>query len=327
MLNPKVSVIVPVYKVADYVERCAVSLFEQTLTEMEIIFIDDCSPDNSIEIINKTLERYPNRKDSVKIIKMPVNGGLATARRVGIQSAVGEYVIHCDSDDWVDLNLYESMYNKAIETNADIVVCDEVHEYADRGYLKREPDLPSDCKTVVKRWYSNIMAMFCHNKLVRRTLHTDNGVYPWDGLNMWEDNGFVSRLFYYGGTLAQVHGSCYHYNRTNVHAMTSSYGIKQVEQMVGIANGLTEFFNSKPDAKDFEKTVMAFQFLARINFVTDSFETLKKYDTTFVGSEKIMSELDPAAFSAKGKLRFYMVKYHLTWLFVVLFKFKNLLHF
>lgn len=326
MSNPKVSVVVPVYKVAAYVEKCAVSLFEQTLDDLEIVFVDDRGPDNSMEIIQNTLERYPNRKDNVKMIKMLANGGLAAARCVGIQATTGEYVIHCDSDDWVDLDLYERLYNKAIETNADIVVCDEIHECIDGPHLKKVHDLPSDCKTVVRNWYSSIVGMFCHNKLVRRTLYSDNDICPWIGLNMWEDNGFITRLFYYGDKLAQIHDSFYHYNRTNVNAITSGYGIKHVEQMVEIATRLTEFFNSKPDAKDFEKTVMAFQFLSRINYVTDSFRNLKKYNSTFVGSEKIMSELDPNAFSSKGKFRFYMVKYHLSWLFVSMFKFKNKLH-
>lgn len=326
MLNPKVSVVVPVYRAANYVEKCAVSLFEQTLKDLEVVFVDDCGPDNSIEIIEKTLERYPDRKEGVKIIHQSRNMGSATARKVGALAAIGDYVIHCDSDDWVDLDLYEKLYNKAIETNADIVVCDEIHEYADRSILKQESDLPSDCKTIVKNWYSNTVGMFCHNKLIKRSLYADNDVYPWDDLNMWEDNGFVTRLLYYGNKLAQIHDSFYHYNRANVNAMTSGYGMKQVNQMVGVAQNLTDFFNSKPDAKDFEKTAMAFQFLARINFVTDSFENLKKYNTTFVGSEKIMSELDPNAFSAKGKFRFNMVKYHLSWLFVAMFKVKNLLH-
>lgn len=326
MSNPKVTVIVPVYKVAAYVEKCATTLFEQTFNDLEIIFVDDCGPDNSIELIKKTLEKYPSRVANTQILRRPCNGGLAAARKFGLQHANGDYIIHCDSDDWVDLDLYEKLYNKAIETNADIVVCDEIHEHTDGGHLMKEPDMPSDCKTVVREWYANTIGMFCHNKLIKHSLYLDNQIEPWERLDMWEDNALITRLFYHGGKLAQIHDSCYHYNRTNVNAMTSGYGIKQVEQMVAVAKNLTDFFNSKPDAKDFEKTAMAFQFLARINFVTDSFENYKRYDNTFVGSEKIMSELDPNAFSAKGRFRFNMVKHHLGWLFVLMFKAKNSLH-
>lgn len=325
-MTPKVTVIVPVYKVAAYIEKCAVSLFEQTLDSLEILFVDDCSPDNSVEIIKETLKNYPERCLLTRIIRMPSNGGSAAVRRQGIIDATGQYVIHCDGDDWVDLDLYERLYNTAVEQKADIVVCDEIHECNDGSHLHEINSLPEYCKDVVRYWYKNTLGMFCHNKLVKRSLYTEHDILPWIGLNMWEDNGLLTRLFYYGNKLAQIHGSCYHYNRTNINAMTSGYGIKQVEQMIGIAEHLTEFFSSKTDAKDFEKTAMAFQYLARINFVTDTFANLRRYYNTFKGSEAIIPFLDSNAFSVKGRFRFRMVQYHLGWLFVLMFKVKNLLN-
>ena len=140
---------------------------------------------------------------------------------------------------------------------------------------------------------------------------------------MWEDNGLMTRLFYYAGKISVVCDSYYHYNRTNFGAMTNGYGQKAVRQMIGIAEHLTEFFESKPDAEDFRKTVMAFQFLAKINLVTDSFSRINEYYALFPGSETIVSELDSGAFSPKGRFRFYMVKHHLAWLFVLMFKVKN----
>lgn len=325
MNDPKVTVIVPVYNVAAYIEKCATSLFRQTLDSLEILFIDDCGPDNSIEIIKQTLRKFPARNSLTRIIPMPSNSGLAAVRRHGIIKAIGQYIIHCDGDDWADLDLYERLYKTAVEQNADIVVCDEIHECNDGSHLCEINSLPEYCKDVVKNWYKSTLGMFCHNKLIKRSLYTEHDILPWIGLNMWEDNGLITRLFYYGNKLAQIHGSCYHYNRTNINAMTSGYGIKQVEQMIGIAEHLTEFFSSKPDAKDFEKTVMAFQFLARINLVTNSFTRLRRYNNTFKGSEAIIPELDPNAFSTKGRFRFHMVQYHLGWLFVLMFKVKDLL--
>lgn len=124
---PKVSVIVPVYGVEKYIERCARSLFEQTLDDIEFIFVDDCTPDRSIEILKAEIEkfrlRFAEKKYEVRIVRMPANSGLAAVRRHGIQLATGDYIIHCDSDDWVDVTMYEKMYNKAIEEDADMVVC------------------------------------------------------------------------------------------------------------------------------------------------------------------------------------------------------------
>lgn len=321
---PKVTVIVPIYNVAAYIEKCAVSLFEQTLDSLEILFVDDCSPDNSVDILRDTLKKYPERNSLTRIIRMPSNGGLAAVRRQGIIEATGQFVIHCDGDDWVDTDLYDRLYKTAIEKNADIVVCDEIYECNDGPHLREISILPDNCRDVVRNWYKSTLGMFCHNKLVKRSLYTEYDILPWIGLNMWEDNGLLTRLFYYGNRLAQIHGSFYHYNRTNVNAMTAGYGIKQVEQMIGIAEHLTQFFNGKHDADEFQKTVMAFQFLARINLVTDSFANWHRYKKTFQGSEVIIPYLDPNAFSPKGRFRFRMVQHHLGWLFVLLFKVRNI---
>lgn len=319
-MNPLVSVIVPVYNVEPFIERCARSLFAQTLTDLEILFVDDCSPDKSSDIILRILEEYPVRKSHVRTIKMSANGGLAAVRRQGIIEATGDYVIHCDGDDWVDIDLYKTMYEKAIADNADIVVCNEAYEYIDKSELHIIDPLPQYCKDVVKLWYKRPLGMFCHNKLIKRSLYVDNGILPWVGLNMWEDNGLLTRLFYYGKKLSQIHGPVYHYNRANAGAMTASYGEKQVMQMIGIVEHLTEFFNSLPDRKEFEKTTKAFQFLAKINLITDNFKNLKKYKTVFPGSEEITKDLSDTAFSFKGKVRFYFVKWNLSIIFILLFK-------
>ena len=120
---PKVSVIIPVFGVERYIERCARSLFEQTLDDIEYLFIDDCSPDRSIEILKSVLDEYPNRRSQVTIHRMAQNSGQAAVRKWGILNATGDYLIHCDSDDWVDVTIYEKMYQKAIRENADMVVC------------------------------------------------------------------------------------------------------------------------------------------------------------------------------------------------------------
>ena len=122
MKSPKISVIVPVYGVEKYIERCARSLFEQTLEDIEYIFVDDCTPDNSISILCKVLSDYPNRKKQVKILHHEKNKGLAQARQTGLKIASGEYIAHCDSDDWVDKDLYEIAHNKAKSESLDVVV-------------------------------------------------------------------------------------------------------------------------------------------------------------------------------------------------------------
>lgn len=325
-MSPAVTVIVPVYNVASYIEKCARSLFEQTLQNLEIIFVDDCSPDNSIEILKKILNEFPCRKSLTRIVKMPSNGGLPAVRRQGIIEAAGDYIIHCDGDDWVDAGLYETLYKEAVKNNADIVVCDEIMEYDGYQIPKPTDTIPYCGKEIMSNWYKCTIGMFCHNKLVRRSLYNDNNILPWIGLNMWEDNGLFARLFYYADKVVQIHGGpLYHYNRANANAMTAGYGIKQVEQMIGIARNLSEFFESQSDGKEFRKTVDAFKYLARINLITDSFSNYRLFKRTFPESKYIASELDRGAFSAKGRFRFDMVRFGLAPLFILMFKLKNVL--
>ncbi len=123
-MSIKVSVCIPVYGVEKYIERCARSLFEQTMKDgIEFIFVDDCTPDRSIEILERVLKEYPQREKQVTVLHHPVNRGLVAARNSALAAASGDYIIHCDSDDWVDLDLYEKMYAKAAETDADMVYC------------------------------------------------------------------------------------------------------------------------------------------------------------------------------------------------------------
>ena len=99
---PKVSVVIPVYGVEKYIERCARSLFEQTLDDIEYIFVNDCTKDRSIDILNEVINDYPARKQQIRIVHHKENKGLPFARQSGWQVATGEYVANCDSDDWVD---------------------------------------------------------------------------------------------------------------------------------------------------------------------------------------------------------------------------------
>ncbi len=142
MPTPKVSIVIPVYNVEKYIERCVRTLFAQTLDDLEYIFVDDCSPDNSSDVMLKVLEEYPVRKPQVKLIRHEINQGVSQSRQDGVEAATGEYIIHCDPDDWVELDMYEQLYTKAKETNADLVLCDyyEVTNGEILTLKKQKPD-------------------------------------------------------------------------------------------------------------------------------------------------------------------------------------------
>lgn len=324
---PKVSVIVPIYKVEKYIARCAQSLFEQSLDDIEYIFVDDCTPDRSMEVLQAEIEKYRLRfaeeKKVVRTIRMPANGGLSAVRRHGIQLATGDYIIHCDSDDWVDTDLYEKLYNKAISTGSEIVMFPVTEDWGDHSFVRVLGELGDDCQKVLENWYCDCVQMYTVNKLVKRSVYVDNDLLPFEGINMWEDNGLMLRVFYYAKGLSQIEGSTYHYFRGNEYAISHGYGRKAVDQMLKCAKLLDEFFKSKPDYPRYKKTADSIKYYARINLVTDKFSELREYYKTFPETDYIIPCLGRNSFSSKGIIRYRFVRYHLAWLFVLLFKFAS----
>ena len=210
---PKVSVIIPVYGVEDYIEKCARSLFEQTLNEIEYIFIDDCTPDRSIEILRKVICEYDQRLISenkiVKIIKMPFNSGPFAVRKKGIELSTGSYVIHCDSDDWVDVDMLQYMYKKAVSTMADIVICDYITINND-GYTERHKGVLHDSwnKIFLNMLQAKISWSMC-NKLINRKLYDNNIIFP--TYTNGEDMVVISQLVYYAKKIEYISKPYYFY--------------------------------------------------------------------------------------------------------------------
>ena len=183
--TPKVSVIVPVHGVEKFVEHCAVSLMEQTLDGVECIFVDDCTPDSSVDIIRDVISRYPDR--DARIVSHSVNRGLPSARNTGLGLAMGKYVFHCDGDDWIEPDMLEKMYAVAEKSQADIVYCDFYLSYEKNERYMSNPCLESGEELLRQGFLSGAVKYNVWNKLVRRRLYTDNGIVFPDGHSMGED--------------------------------------------------------------------------------------------------------------------------------------------
>lgn len=214
--QPKVSVIVPVYKVEEYIERCARSLFEQTLESIEYIFINDCTPDRSMEVLTHVLEEYPHRKPQVKILRMPHNSGQAAVRTIGMKTAMGKYQIHCDSDDWVEPDWAESLYTRAIETDADLVSCD--------FFIIRENEIivsnqkpEHETITSYKIGLNKNIYGCCWNKLIRASLFKDKVSFE-KGINFQEDKLFIYRILDRCSIVSHVSRALYNYNQNNINS-------------------------------------------------------------------------------------------------------------
>lgn len=224
---PKVSVIIPVYGVEKYIERCARSLFEQTLDDLEFLFIDDCTPDGSIEVLKLVLEEYPKRKLQVTIHRMETNSGQALVRRWGMQNANGEFVIHCDSDDWMDKMMLEKMYKSAIDNNSDVVICGYSVVDTKQKRIDYSPVRITNKKLIIADLLKS--ADWCvWNKLVKRKVYdTDDFIYPSD--NMGEDMVITIQCLYRANSISYVNAPLYFYfkNDSSITHQVSSNKILQ----------------------------------------------------------------------------------------------------
>lgn len=206
----KISVIIPVYNAATYIGRCAQSLFEQTLGDIEYIFIDDCSPDDSITVLEQVLVNYPTRIAHVRIIRHHENKGVATARNTGLDAAKGKYIGWVDADDWVEPEMFEKMYNRAESEHADIVWTDFYNTYQNtenRISQKNELGAVSCIKAMLD---GRLIGGLC-NKLVRKSMFAESNIRFPDGLNMCEDLLVSIQLLYHAKGIVYIDDSCYHY--------------------------------------------------------------------------------------------------------------------
>lgn len=220
MAKSKVSVIIPVYNVASYIERCARSLFGQTLREMEFIFVDDSSPDRSIQIVREVLKEFPHRVHQVKFLRHEQNKGLPAARNTGLRVATGEYIYHCDSDDYLEPDALETMYRAAKANDADIVWCDWFLSFEHNERYMKQPGYPTAYEAL-RGILNGRMKYNVWNKLVRRELYTQNDIWFPSGYGMGEDMTMI-RLFACAGQVAYVPRAFYHYVKLNREAFTNT---------------------------------------------------------------------------------------------------------
>ncbi|HFK5586647.1 TPA: glycosyltransferase family 2 protein [Elizabethkingia anophelis] len=227
--TPLVSVIIPVFKVASHVEKCTRSLMEQSYHNIEYIFVNDATPDNSIDIVKNIVDNYPDKKDKVRIISHIENKGLPTARNTGLNVAEGEYIFHCDSDDWVDINMIEVLIQRAIMEKSDIVYCDYYLSFNKNERYMKQP-VCSTIEEAVRKILSGQMKFNVWNKLIKRSLYLDNQITFPDGRSMGEDMTII-KLFIKAKNISCIQRAFYHYMQTNPNAYTKQVSVPQLEQI------------------------------------------------------------------------------------------------
>lgn len=239
----KISVIVPIYKVENFITKCVESLMEQTLKDVEFIFVNDASPDKSIDLLKDCLKRYPKRECQVKILTHKENLGLPTARNTGLSIAKGDYIFHCDSDDFVEKDMLETLYNTAIGRGADIVWCDWFLSFEKNERYMSQPEYKTPIDAL-KGMLSGAMKFTVWNKLVKRNLYVENRIEFPSGYGMGEDMTMIM-LFSCAEKIAYIHRAFYHYVKLNTTAFTQTFSERHLIDLKYNVQRIERFLKNK----------------------------------------------------------------------------------
>ncbi|EOQ19521.1 hypothetical protein KOY_01821 [Bacillus cereus VDM021] len=259
-MKPKISIIVPVYNVETLLGRCLNSLTSQTLEDIEIIMVNDGSTDKSAGILNEYA-----KKDKRIIVIEKENGGVSSARNAGIQTASGEYIGFVDPDDWIDMEMYETLYKEAVQGKADVVMCTYTREFGSHSKEKKF-DLPEKVCYEGEEIKANVMRRLIGpideeignpefldawgtvwSKLYRSEVIKENAIQFVDlsfiGTN--EDSLFNIQTFYYVDKFVFLNKPFYHYWKTNAASVTSNYKPELMNQWFNLYDIIEQFLEDK----------------------------------------------------------------------------------
>jgi len=278
----KVSIIVPVYNVEPYLEKCLESLINQTLQEIEIIVVNDGSTDNSQKIIDK----YAKNSNKIRAFYKE-NGGLSDARNYGLPYATGEYIGYVDSDDFVELTMFEQLYEKAINDGSDIVECDLRHTYEDSEDTEHGKHI-YDKNEIIMQGRSVVW-----NKIYKREWLNQTGVVFLKGA-IYEDVDFFVRLVPYITKYSYIDDALIHYvqRSSSINNLSTLKTMDIIKILTNIHDYYKEhnFYNEYKEALEYLFTrILLCSSMARMSRILDKKERVLALEQNW----KILYEFFP----------------------------------
>lgn len=321
----KVSVIIPIYNVRNFISRCAESLMRQTLSEVEYIFVDDATTDDSIDILYTVLEKYTKNKKCVKIIHHETNKGLPAARNTGLSVAKGEYVFHCDGDDYVEPNMLGDMYSVAKKENADIVWTDWFLSFENKDrYMSQQ--YYDTAENALKGLLSGVMKYNVWNKLVKRVLYEENDIEFPSGHGMGEDMTMI-RLFACAKNVAYIPKAYYHYVKVNSGAMTNVWSQKHIDDLKYNVKTTEDYLEQKFGDK-MDEYIAYFKLSVKVHFlISNDTRMYRLWNSLFSESNRYIMQNKSACLRTRilqwmaWKKQFWFVKSYYILIQKLLLKF------
>lgn len=314
----KVSILVPFYNVEKYVGRCVDSLFTQTYSNIEYVFVNDCTPDRSMDVIQEHIEKY-DMSEKCKIIVHKENKGICASRNDCLDNATGDYVLFIDSDDYIDKDMVELLVEAAVKDYADISGCGYTEEYDDHSVdfpQKYTNDYNEMLKAITILTIKGVMWKL----LIRRSIIEDNHIRFMPEKNMVDDYLFCCQVFYYSHRFTGVDKCMYHYIQFNPnnYSQRTFYNINHQAQAIIETE---KFYKEKGVYEIVKQELYIRKFIAKKPLLMDKCcIDVKKWREIFPESNDAWKYLN---FSRGNQLLFRLAQSPFYWLIHLLYKIRK----
>ncbi len=310
----KVSVLVPFYNVEKYVGRCVESLFSQTYSNIEYVFVNDCTPDNSMDIINEYIDKF-NVRNKCVIINHEVNKGISASRNDCLDNATGDYILFIDSDDYIDKDMVELLVKAAIENNADISGCGYIEEYKDHS-VEMPQRYTNDHTEMMRAITVLTIKGVMWKLLIRRSVVEENQVRFIPDNTMVDDYLFCCQVFFYAKSFASVDKCMYHYIQYNPNNYSKTREFNITSQAKAIVK-TEEFYKENGVYELVKDELLQRKFISKLPLLLNkNCYNVKLWRELFPESNNIWKKMN---FSFKQKTLFQLAS---SPLYVLLYKYR-----
>lgn len=235
-----VSIIVPVYNAEAGVQRCLDSLERQTYRQLEVIFVNDCSTDGGMEVIERWASSADVNDFRIRTVNHMRNRGVAAARNTGLSYVTGEYIYYVDADDYIEPDTLEKMVEAAVQTGAEIVGCEWFLSFNKNERWMRQPDAACGLDLFTRMCYG-VARWNLWLFLVKSELYRANGIRFIERQNMGEDMMVMMKLALHTDKVVMLHQPFYHYVQTNLNSLTKSWSAEYRRQVTSNVEELERY--------------------------------------------------------------------------------------
>jgi len=313
-----VSYIIPIYNVSGYIEKSVGSLLEQSYSNIEYIFINDCSSDDSEIKLRRIIEKFPERRNKIKVITNEQNFGSATTRNIGLDMAQGEYVMFADSDDWISCDYVEFMVHKMESEDDDIVYCDYFESYDNREKLITQ-NYGIDNIECIRSMLGGGLHGSTWNKIYRRSFLLKTKQRFVKGADLFEDVSWNIRLFACTTKISYIPKAFYHYVQYNSNSIIKSMASSEKKrdramQRIENVRVACDYLIALGFEEKLGKEMREWKLMAKNDLIDDKDDSsLQSWINTFPEADAAIIKCNKITWNYKLLLKY--LHYRLIWLY------------